>query len=186
MDGAEARTLSTASLSNGVLTLNFDGPVTKLAAGTPYIIKWADGEDITDPVFTNVTISKDFNDFNSSDGNVHFKGRYSSKTYTAEQKNTLLLSGDNTLYYPQPDLTTPASPQYPSIGACRAYFEIGNVAGVRAFKLNFGDESTEVKEVIEVKEVKDNSWYSLEGVKLSSKPAARGIYINNGRKVVIK
>ena len=184
--GAEARTLSTASLSNGVLTLNFGGPVTKLTAGTPYIIKWADGEDITAPVFTNVTISKDPKDFNSSDGYVHFKGRYSAKTYTTEEKSTLLLSGDNTLYYPQPDLTTSASPQYPSIGACRAYFEIGNVAGVRAFKLNFGDESTEVKEVIEVKEVKDNSWYSLEGVKLSSKPAARGLYINNGRKVVIK
>ena len=102
LDGAEARTLSTASLSNGVLTLNFGGPVTELAAGTPYIIKWADGEDITNPVFTNVTISKGFNDFNSSDGNVHFKGRYSSKTYTTEQKSTLLLSGDNTLYYPQP------------------------------------------------------------------------------------
>ena len=194
--GAEARTLSTASLINGVLTLNFDGPVTELAAGTPYIIKWAKADgydntapavrDITDPVFTSVTISKDPKDFNSIDGNVHFKGRYSAKTYTTEEKSTLLLSGDNTLYYPQPDLTTPASPQYPSIGACRAYFEIGNVAGVRAFKLNFGDESTEVKEVIEVKEVKDNSWYSLEGVKLSSKPAARGIYINNGRKVVIK
>lgn len=184
--GAEARTLSTASLINGVLTLNFGDPVSELTAGTPYIIKWADGEDITDPVFTNVTISKDPNDFNSSDGNVHFKGRYSSKTYTAEQKNTLLLSGDNTLYYPQPDISVPTSPQYPSIGACRAYFEIGNVAGVRAFKLNFGDESTEVKEVIEVKEVKDNSWYSLEGVKLSSKPAARGLYINYGRKVVIK
>ena len=196
MAGAEARTLSTASLINGVLTLNFGGPVTELTAGTPYIIKWAKADgydvadpavrDITDPVFTNVTISKGFNDFNSIDGYVHFKGRYSAKTYTTEEKSTLLLSGDNTLYYPQPDLTTSASPQYPSIGACRAYFEIGNVAGVRAFKLNFGEESTEVKEVIEVKEVKDNSWYSLEGVKLSSKPAARGIYINNGRKVVIK
>lgn len=142
LDGAEARTLSTASLSNGVLTLNFGGPVTKLTAGTPYIIKWADGEDITDPVFTSVTISKDPKDFNSIDGYVHFKGRYSAKTYTTVEKSTLLLSGDNTLYYPQPDLTTSASPQYPSIGACRAYFEIGNVAGVRAFKLNFGDEST--------------------------------------------
>lgn len=181
----DATTYKTRFDSDGTLYLNFTS-VTAITAGTPYIIKWAEGEDITDPVFTNVTISKDFNDFNSSDGNVHFKGRYSSKTYTAEQKNTLLLSGDNTLYYPQPDLTTPASPQYPSIGACRAYFEIGNVAGVRAFKLNFGEESTEVKEVIEVKEVKDNSWYSLEGVKLSSKPAARGLYINNGRKLVIK
>ena len=199
MDGAEARTLSTASLSNGVLTLNFGGPVTKLTAGTPYIIKWAEGEDITDPVFTSVTISKDPNDFNSSDGNVHFKGRYSSKTYTAEQKNTLLLSGDNTLYYPQPDLTTSASPQYPSIGACRAYFEIGNIAGVRAFKLNFGEESTGISEEFFAEQsgkaerrVKSEEfatavgWYTLDGRRLSGKPTVKGIYINNGRKVVIK
>ena len=185
--GAEARTLSTASLNNGVLTLNFGNPVTELTAGTPYIIKWANGENITNPVFTNVTVSKEPNDFNSS--NVHFKGRYSSKTYTTEEKSTLLLSGDNTLYYPQPDLTTSASPQYPSIGACRAYFEIGNVAGVRAFKLNFGDETTGISEELRVKSEEFATavgWYTLDGRRLSGKPTVKGLYINNGRKVVIK
>lgn len=30
------------------------------------------------------------------------------------------------------------------------------------------------------------SWYTLDGVKLSGKPSTKGIYINNGRKIVIK
>lgn len=30
------------------------------------------------------------------------------------------------------------------------------------------------------------AWYSLDGRRLSGKPAVRGIYINNGRKIVIK
>ena len=30
------------------------------------------------------------------------------------------------------------------------------------------------------------AWYTLDGVRLSSKPSTKGIYINNGRKVVIK
>ena len=36
------------------------------------------------------------------------------------------------------------------------------------------------------KEKKDDAWYSLAGVRLSGKPTQRGIYINNGNKVVIK
>ena len=32
----------------------------------------------------------------------------------------------------------------------------------------------------------DNTWYNLQGVKLNGKPTAPGIYINGGRKVVIK
>ena len=30
------------------------------------------------------------------------------------------------------------------------------------------------------------AWYSLDGVRLSGKPSSKGIYINNGKKVVIK
>ena len=29
-------------------------------------------------------------------------------------------------------------------------------------------------------------WYTLDGVRLSGKPSTKGIYINNGRKIVIK
>jgi hypothetical protein len=30
------------------------------------------------------------------------------------------------------------------------------------------------------------AWYTLDGVRLSGKPSTKGIYINNGRKIVIK
>lgn len=32
----------------------------------------------------------------------------------------------------------------------------------------------------------DNYWYSLDGVKLAGKPTQKGIYINNGHKIIIK
>ena len=31
-----------------------------------------------------------------------------------------------------------------------------------------------------------DNWYTLDGARLSGKPSSKGIYINNGRKVVIK
>ena len=30
------------------------------------------------------------------------------------------------------------------------------------------------------------AWYTLDGVRLSGKPSSKGIYINNGKKIVIK
>ncbi|MBR6490193.1 MAG: hypothetical protein IKT03_06625, partial [Muribaculaceae bacterium] len=32
----------------------------------------------------------------------------------------------------------------------------------------------------------DNNWYNLQGVKFNGMPSVPGIYINNGKKVVIK
>ena len=45
------------------------------------------------------------------------------------------------------------------------------------------DETTGVNEVIEVNEVSDDSWYDLNGRKIQ-KPARKGVYIKNGKKVV--
>ena len=35
-------------------------------------------------------------------------------------------------------------------------------------------------------EVNSEEWYSLDGRKLQGKPAQKGIYIQNGKKVIIK
>jgi hypothetical protein len=32
----------------------------------------------------------------------------------------------------------------------------------------------------------DDEWYTLDGVKLNSKPTKQGVYINNGKKVMVK
>ena len=31
-----------------------------------------------------------------------------------------------------------------------------------------------------------DTWYTLEGVQLNGKPTRKGIYVNNGKKVIIK
>jgi hypothetical protein len=31
-----------------------------------------------------------------------------------------------------------------------------------------------------------DGWYTIDGVRLSGKPSKSGLYINNGRKVIIK
>ena len=194
--------------NDGTLYLNFASTST-LFAGTPYIIKWnkADGydgedpatRDITEPVFNGVTLSKGFNDLTSSDGKILFLGRYAARTYTAEEQNTLLLGGDNTLYYPQPDLTDPEAPKYPSIGACRAYFELADPTQLaRAFVINFSDEQNDEAErggestgIISVSkesrsEAVSDAWYTLDGRRLDGVPTAKGLYIHGGKKVAIK
>ena len=181
--GADVRKLSSASLVDGTMTLNFTeaGEIKRLIAGTPYIIKWDSGDNIVDPVFTNVYIEKTTHDFTSDDAKVQFKGTYTPITFAAANQDILYVGGDNKLYYPLADVT---------INAQRAYFQLSEANAAKNIVMNF-DNTTEVKEVIEVKEVKDNSWYTLDGRKvsngkLSNGQLPKGVYINGGQKVVIK
>ena len=53
--------------------------------------------------------------------------------------------------------------------------------------LDFGYDSTPtgIGSVGSESRVIDNGWYTLQGVRLSGKPAQSGIYIHNGKKVVV-
>ena len=56
--------------------------------------------------------------------------------------------------------------------------------------LSINSDVTGVKEVVklgvESGVKKDDSWYSLDGRKLNAAPTQKGVYINGGRKVVVK
>ena len=54
--------------------------------------------------------------------------------------------------------------------------------------LNFGNEETAIKSLsADAKDFSDGgAWYTLDGRQLNSKPTKSGIYVNNGKKVVIK
>jgi hypothetical protein len=46
---------------------------------------------------------------------------------------------------------------------------------------------TAIRQVVtETVENTDNAWYSLSGTRLSGKPTTKGIYIHQGRKVMVK
>jgi hypothetical protein len=61
---------------------------------------------------------------------------------------------------------------------------------VRAIVLNFGDEDEETGILSTTDDTDftdfDDAWYDLSGRRLSGKPSRVGVYICNGKKVVIK
>ena len=187
LQGATVKTLASTTFSDGTLTMNFTEDLTGIEAAKPYIVKWADGTSIVDPVFTNVTISDVT--ANAETDYVDFIGTYSPISIYTAGKTNLYLGADNTLYYPTDEGFT--------VNACRGYFQLkqgltagSQSAGARAFVLNFGDDSNATG-IISVYDSGftvngSDAWYSLDGCRLNGKPTAKGIYINNGRKVVIK
>ena len=189
-DNVEAMVLrlSDSGLSGTTLKLNFDDAPETIPAGTPFIVKWDNtGVNITNPVFQSVTIDNCTeaianNTQTSDDGTVSFKGTYAWQEYTEENQSILLLGTKNTLYWPKPDANS-----NPSIGACRAYFELSDGQQARQFVLNFDSgETTAVFDLNNNEQIINNNWYTLDGRKLDSKPTQKGVYINSGRKVVVK
>ena len=71
-----------------------------------------------------------------------------------------------------------------TLAAGKAYLNIAVSAGASALNLDFGGEVTGVNEVREVSEVNDNSWYNLAGQRVAQ--PTKGLYIVNGKKVIIK
>ena len=179
--------------ATGTLTLNFV-ETTTIDAGKPYIIKWAKADDYADdnehnlyePTFTNVMVSNATEAVESDFAS--FIGTTSPVTLTANDRTVLYLSANNTLYWPSEDMT---------VTSCHAYFELkgGITAGdkvneVRSFRLNFGDGETTAIERPAISSYTEgqnsDSWYSIDGRRLSGKPKAKGLYINNGHKLFIK
>ena len=73
-----------------------------------------------------------------------------------------------------------------TVGANKAWLEIstGMIAGARTITLVFG-ETTGLK-AIENGQLTIDNWYDLNGRKLQKMPTKKGVYIMNGKKVVIK
>lgn len=177
------KTLSSASFADGTLTLNF-ADATTIEAGKPYIIKWDIDDDITNPTFMDVTISNTTSDINA--GVVTFKGLYAPVIYAAGvvDKSVLFMKGDDALYYPNGSGVT-------NIDAFHAYFILNGITAGDIIEqegrivLNFDDESTSISLISNPSEESD-SWYTIDGRRLNGKPTKKGIYIVNGKKVVIK
>jgi hypothetical protein len=177
-------------------------------AGKPYIIKWSKPDDyeghesaydIEDPTFSassGVIISNANNDY--TDTNVSFCGNYNYQPFGSDNTSILLIGinklGESVLYYPQSGA---------KLGACRAYFQLAEdyTAGtplgpggssVRSYVLNFGDNDSATGIIaigdtqISTLNSPHSGWYTLDGRKLNGKPTAKGVYVKNGKKIVIK
>jgi hypothetical protein len=194
LDGAVARTLTSASVTDNetsgqTLHLTFGDEVTdSLKAGVPYIIKWNGGSNIVDPVFNGVTITGDFVDYDNGeagDYRVRFLGTYDKMVYDNVNKSVLFMGSSNNLYYPDGEKQV-------SLGACRAYFKIGendavNAKGFTRFVIDFGEETTAIHDAeVIMQNGNADAWHTVDGIRLSGKPSKKGMYINNGKKVVVE
>ena len=193
LDGVVARKLTAASVTDNetigqTLHLTFGDEVTdSLKAGVPYIIKWEEGDNITDPVFPCVTISNTYEGFDNGvagDYRVRFLGTYNKMVY-GKDKSVLFMGSSNNLYYPDGE-------DQVSLGACRAYFKIGengavNAKGFTRFVIDFGEETTAIHDAeVIMQNGNADAWYTVDGIRLSGKPSKKGMYINNGKKVVVE
>ena len=194
---AVAKTLTDATVSGTTLTLSFGSEVTTLQAGVPYIIKWEEGDDIVNPVFTERQITAstpEDKSFTSEGSTVEFVGTYSPAALAPNTTSNLFLGSGNKLHYP--------TQEGYKVNACRAYFKIseagaeqGAGSDAKAFTaliLDFGDGDIEETATgittTDCTDYTDSSafgWYGIDGRPLSGKPTAKGIYIHGGKKVVV-
>lgn len=168
------------------LTLKFN-PVpsgTTMSKNVPYVIKTT--KEISefevnakvDPTPDNTTKSIVAYDEDEDDDIVVATMKGVLKAGTVVPENSLFLS-ENKFYY---------SSGKTKMKGFRAYFTLKDVladvsqSGARIF-LSVGDETTEIHPV--QMGTDDDGWYTLSGLKLDKKPAATGVYIHRGEKVVI-
>ena len=153
------------------------------------------GSSIVNPVFYGtaftatepINITPGLNTGTDGDCSVTFVGTYDPVEIGEEGDNTkLYFSNDNTLYWPNGAMT---------INPFHAYFQLNTTAALaRAYKLSFGGDDDETTGILRVVldnpsnqgRMSDDAWYTLDGRKLDGKPTHPGIYIQNGKKYMIK
>ena len=176
--------------ATGTLRLYFK-EATEIKAGTPYIIKWPSGTDITNGEFPDVIIDNSTDalirqNVESADGRVLFSGTFSPVELPNGDKSNLFFASGN-------ELQCPGTDGY-LLKSFRAFFhvDLSDGASINAIDLHFGNEG-EATGIINcqlsiVNSSEADVWYSLDGRKIANgqKPKAKGLYINNGKKIIIK
>ena len=142
-----------------------------IEAGMPYLAKPI--EDFVDPVLDDVTLSSQ-SARNVGDNDFEFKATYSPMELETD-KTELFLTSSGKLAYP-------SSESKANIKGLRAYFKVPAGADAR---LNIDGIDTSLELVNDVQCSSFNiQYYDLQGRKVSN--PAKGIYISNHKKVVIK
>jgi hypothetical protein len=173
-------------------TLNVYFKETKIIEpGNPYLIKWNnDGTTLTETDLKFSNSEKVYTEtyyITSEDKLFSFRGTYEQIQFEDGKvdKSILFLGDDsnnNVLYYPNGSKVT-------TIGAQHAYFKLETQNTVRDFNLFFdnNDEASGITTLTAESTSQENSaWYDLNGRRINALPTAKGIYIHNGRKVIVK
>ena len=176
-------------VESNILYLNFK-PARSIEAGKPYVFEWrtTQSSEIFDPVFENVTIKSTEPaemSVTSTDGRVQFAGVYQPTLLLADSFGNLYMGPDDNLEVPYDNM---------NLSSFLAYFlvDVGNGLGkpgpdvITDVVMNIeGSITTSILGVQSSAAQSQAGWYTLDGRKLNSHPTVKGLYIHNGRKVVV-
>ena len=184
----------TGSKFYGKLTMtggNGDGNETKLVANKPFLVKTADAiNGVID--FGTQTVVAPSEDLSVGAGQgAKFVGTYAKKTVAkADNANIWFMNGDEEGW----QYIGATSNATWNIVPFEAYIDMTTMSGGAPRNMTFFFEeidgsTTAIKSIETDNQSSQQSaegWYTLNGVKLMSAPTQKGVYIKDGKKVVVK
>ncbi|UKK48379.1 hypothetical protein L6475_14455 [Prevotella sp. E9-3] len=141
-------------------------------ANVPFLMR--SNADVSEIALTDVYVEAINNNPSATANEVHFIGSYTKKDITNAEKNYVL--SDNTIY--------PVGENAATINPYRAYFQVDQAAEARALTLFIDGEVTGISELVKMSNEQQGQVYDLQGRKVEK--TAKGLYIKNGKKVVVK
>ena len=157
--------------------------MTTIPANTPFIFKLAEAKNMNQVVFTSVDVtapaSEDVLVVTDAAEN-QFIGTYAGVTFTTPDKDYIISISDGDIH------PAAAGAKVRPLGA---YIKTkASWASAPVFEIEEIDGSVTTIKAIETVNaaVATDGWYTINGVRLQGAPTEKGIYINNGKKIVIK
>ena len=165
-------------------TLKFyDCTTLGIPAATPCLIKPSEVKTSNEYVFENVNIVADELTYDTTDGNLAFRGIYNMVDVTTDVKNigddyyAAFLGANNTIFKANVGGT---------MKGFRAYFAIPKDTAASALRVVIDGTATSIKN-IDSEVVESNApVYNLQGQRVDGNNLTPGIYVKAGKKFVVK
>lgn len=172
--GAGTLVYTFGSMNGNVM--NFKASTT-IEAGKPYIVKPT--QEVVDPIFTGVNIEAKA-PVRLGENGFYMQGTYGAKTDLLDDGTNLFLGEGNKFYKPAKGST--------KMKGMRAYFIVPQGTNLAALRANIDGATTAIDELTTVVEQPtDNRIYNLQGQFVgTSFEGLHGVYVQNGKKVLVK
>ena len=172
--GAGTLVYTFGSMNGNVM--NFKASTT-IEAGKPYIVKPT--KTVVDPTFTGVNIVES-DPVQLGENGFFMQGTYGAKTDLLDDGTNLFLGEGNKFYKPAKGST--------KMKGMRAFFIVPQGTNFAALRANIDGATTAIDELTTVVEQPtDNRIYNLQGEFVgTSFEGLHGVYVQNGKKVLVK
>ena len=185
-DGAVAKYLSDVTTGAEGVTLHFT-PEEKggIKANKAYLL-YLTGDVTEAKTFSGVTLEPAGRPdglcpttVSASNGDYTFQGILKPTTLATNDRQYFLNSAGTNFVLPSNSTS--------AMKATRAYIIVPPASATaqgRQYSFDFNGTTTAIDNV-NVSGMEDGAWYTISGIRIN-RPAAKGVYIHNGRKVIVK